>query len=377
MLAALPSLADGSSIIVGRSRGLQLGLINPELDPGSDKVFFGEDYPDNAQPISQEKVKFSHPYPAVQDSDHFATDYVKDENSDNGEWKAQMTYDLLRTKITQERDELAKAKYTEEELRQQLEKAKKEEAAAAQAAVEAALRAAKAKEEAKKAQEEADKKADAVAHGTNSEDHGQDHGNDQVSKDGEKETHATGQEESIEKAAAKVKKEMTDLEKCQKELADARSKLKELIAKQDQLHKEKKAADEDRKAETDHEKSELAEEADAAAAKLAQYEAEHDKLHEEEEARARKVAEEEAAHRSAQRIREEEAANLEKMENDMKNAADVLRKYRKDVHLNGGIHQQTRTGAVKSFSGGPLQKGRTALLTTLVVLATVASSIPA
>ena len=42
---------------------------------------------------------FNHPYPAVQDSNDFDFDFVKDENSDGGRWAAQMEYDTLRSKI--------------------------------------------------------------------------------------------------------------------------------------------------------------------------------------------------------------------------------------------------------------------------------------
>merc|ERR1719498_1037213 len=47
------------------------------------------------------KTKFDHPYPVVQESRDYDKDYVKDENNDNGEWKAQMEYDRLRAKITE------------------------------------------------------------------------------------------------------------------------------------------------------------------------------------------------------------------------------------------------------------------------------------
>ena len=44
--------------------------------------------------------------PHPQDHASFDADYVKDENSDNGEWKAQYEYDLMRSKVQKMRDHL-------------------------------------------------------------------------------------------------------------------------------------------------------------------------------------------------------------------------------------------------------------------------------
>merc|ERR1719161_116395 len=90
--------------------------IEPELEPKSDKKFFGDDYPaDERPPVI---ARFSHPYPAVQDSEDYDVDYVKDENSDRGEWWAQMEYDRLKNAYAKQlRDvEEARAKEKEERL---------------------------------------------------------------------------------------------------------------------------------------------------------------------------------------------------------------------------------------------------------------------
>merc|ERR1719386_260726 len=88
--------------------------IKPELEPQSDKKFFGKDYPDDVRP----KVKnhFGHPYPKVQDDSRYDKDYVKDENDDGGYWKAQMEYDRLKAKVAKEKQQMQKAleKETEE-----------------------------------------------------------------------------------------------------------------------------------------------------------------------------------------------------------------------------------------------------------------------
>jgi len=73
--------------------------IAPALDPVSDKKFFKKDYPGDVRPKA-DTLHFHHPYPVVQDTNDFDKDFVKDENSDNGEWKAQTEYDRLRIKVS-------------------------------------------------------------------------------------------------------------------------------------------------------------------------------------------------------------------------------------------------------------------------------------
>merc|ERR1712008_330540 len=115
--------------------------IEPKTRPRVAQVLFGKDYPDDMDSTGHIKPKFGHPYPAVQDTDAFDKDYVKDENSDAGEWKAQMTYDFLRTKIAKQKDQYKKAKEAEDETHKQLDEAKKREEAAAKAAAEAEKKA--------------------------------------------------------------------------------------------------------------------------------------------------------------------------------------------------------------------------------------------
>jgi len=84
--------------------------ISPPLkDVSSDKKFFGPngDYANDARPVPDksilDKLKGpSQPYPALQSKDKFDADYVKDENSDRGAWKAQFEYDYLRRKMQKE-----------------------------------------------------------------------------------------------------------------------------------------------------------------------------------------------------------------------------------------------------------------------------------
>merc|ERR1719253_1851956 len=102
--------------------------ISPKLDK-SDKKFFGKDYPWDKRP-AVDVLHFKHPYPVVQDSGDFDRDYVKDENSDNGEWKAQSEYDRLRHEMKKQKAELARALKAKEDAEDELKHAmkRKEEA---------------------------------------------------------------------------------------------------------------------------------------------------------------------------------------------------------------------------------------------------------
>ena len=73
--------------------------ISPALRPEAPKKF-NKDYPVDKAP-AVDVLHFKHPYPVVQDTEDFDKDFVKDENSDNGEFKAQSEYDRLRHKLTQ------------------------------------------------------------------------------------------------------------------------------------------------------------------------------------------------------------------------------------------------------------------------------------
>lgn len=68
--------------------------VHPELET-NDHEFFKKDYSSDGRPDIQSH--FGHPYPEIQDSDDYDSDYVKDENHDNGHYDAQMAYDRLRT----------------------------------------------------------------------------------------------------------------------------------------------------------------------------------------------------------------------------------------------------------------------------------------
>lgn len=97
-------------------------FISPELETKSDSKFFGKDYPSDERP-KVHVLHFKHPYPAVQDSDDFDKDFVNDENSDNGEFKAQSEYDRLRHKLAKEKEEFANILTAKDEAEKELHEA--------------------------------------------------------------------------------------------------------------------------------------------------------------------------------------------------------------------------------------------------------------
>merc|ERR1719437_117218 len=84
------------------------GIVPPLVDVASDKKFYGPpfpaDYPDDISPPAEKGLfKKNAVYPKVQEEGFFDKDYVKDENSDRGQWKAQSDYDAARTKAANEK----------------------------------------------------------------------------------------------------------------------------------------------------------------------------------------------------------------------------------------------------------------------------------
>merc|ERR1712232_1299973 len=94
-LSAIIAAESANQQAITEDSGLHLRTgakrISPALEPVSPK-HFDKDYPADKQAVVDETYVFNHPYPAVQDSNDFDKDFVKDENSDGGRWAAQMQY---------------------------------------------------------------------------------------------------------------------------------------------------------------------------------------------------------------------------------------------------------------------------------------------
>lgn len=312
------------------SSSLHQEAIVPKLDPKSDKYFFHTDYPDDHHPSPSHDhlKKFDHPYPVVQDHQTYDKDFVKDENSDNGEWQAQMEYDVLRNQLRGKQGKVDDAHKKEQEEQDRLNGLTDEEKAAEAAAKKAHKDAEEAREDAEKAHDEEERLGGKIGD-----------------------------------AVDKVKDRMKHLRDCQKELAEAKAKLQSLMKeKQERLKKNEEAresadkANAEEKAKVDShnakEDADLKAAMDKGEAKIEKAEAESkeatDKLMTEEEKIMQEIAEAEAAHAAALRAYKKEQEQQAELEGRLKEAAAKLRKVREGVDEEGGIYK-TRSGSSSVF----------------------------
>jgi hypothetical protein len=254
--------------------------ISPELEPTSHNKFFDHDYPDDSR-APKPVHDFQHPYPILQDSEDYDKDYVKDENSDGGEWKVQETYDTLRGKLARQQALLKAASGRDEALRNKVAEAKMEEENARHA-----MDKAKAAEGAKKS--EADAKRTAAG------------------------------KSSVNDLGSHVEAEVSTLQACNKRLEDARTRLKAL-------------QDEKQKAEYELKEATAAKEAD---------EQEHAAKEKEDIALQAEVKDLTVAHHEALEKYQEQDATLTKMEMGLKDARSNLHMLRHmfQVDRKGGVY---------------------------------------
>merc|ERR1719281_358215 len=91
----------------------------------TDAEFMKDDLPADARPNAiSPNLAFGHPYPAVQEHVDYDSDYVQDQNKDNGEWATQWEYDRLRSKVRKEQKEMLEAQAKMELEKEELERAK-------------------------------------------------------------------------------------------------------------------------------------------------------------------------------------------------------------------------------------------------------------
>lgn len=305
--------------------------ISPDLDPASDKHFFGKDYPLDKHAVADKRYVFGHPYPAVQDSSDFDRDYVKDENSDGGKWAAQMEYDTLRSKIRSEKEKLDKLKQKMENQYDDWQRAKAvgesnhDEAAEAKAQVDAAKHAAK----------EAVKKVNDLE------------GSSQA--DGTKTGGATG------RAIEDVNKGIDDLQKCKEAVGKAKAKLKKLL---------KQKADEEVKAKEEKTKKAKGKEAKKSTEdekKTASERTEKENEKEEEMEKSKQGKKGDAKHKKEEHEGEEETEEEFKKEvdEDSKTVSDVKKDYLKEVEDVKRTERQLEEAAktLKKFRRPPYIDG--------------------
>lgn len=270
----------------------------PELDPESDSRFFKNDYPSDRSPGVEHR--FSHPYPTVQDSEDYEKDFVNDQNSDNGEWAAQMEYDKIKNTLRQQRQDANKAKDAMDEQEEQLKEAEERLKEAENRAKRADEKVETTKVNAKEAQKDLDEVI---------------HTNDNPDVD------------TVPEATANVEKAVANLKMCEKDLAAARERLKQLMDEKDKALDELKAA----QAELAAAKSQLN------AAKIHQKNMEA------------KVAEKQTAYEKAVAALAKEQAELDALLGDLKSAEATLRQFRsQQVDQDGGVYRKTTQAPPKA-----------------------------
>jgi len=224
--------------------------INPPLeDVASDKKFFGPpfpaDYPDDKRPAVDQKLLSKlkgpdQPYPALQSKDDYDKDFVKDENADKGQWKAQMEYDALRRKLAKENGDANGAADRAGKEGRDVDGA----AARAEKARRDAEAAKKALEDANKAADDAERDAANKKNGDGGADgadgkNGADGANDGAD---DKELEATKEnleklKKMVKEAEDKYEQEKKQFEECKRKLEEAKKNLDELKAKQVEMEK--------------------------------------------------------------------------------------------------------------------------------------------
>lgn len=282
--------------------------LQPSLRPESDKRFFKKDYPDDVRPAVteyhkkyQSKYDFTHPYPIVQESGKYDSDFVSDENNDSGEWKAQEEYDKLRIQMAKLKAEVDRLGSKEQEAKNDLEtaQAKEDEAELASKAAEEKFDA--AKKEADQAQD----KEDALV-------------------------------ESSKDASAEVQKEMRQLRDCRSELREAKEALERHIEKQ----KCEKDCSQHLQAKVES-TAEAAEEAEAV-----------------EEKWEDKLAREKKEYQLAKESYEKEARDVREVELLLEKAAEKLRKFRAEgVDQDGGVYRVDKDGKKIAFHHTSAERG--------------------
>jgi len=321
--------------------------ISPALEPKSDKTFFKKDYPSDLMPRAGKHYVFDHPYPAVQDTADFDRDYVKDENSDHGHWKAHMDYDILRTKIREAEKRVAEARAD----------LGKHDAAWHKASVDytEAAKSEEVTEDEMKHLEQTASEADAKVEEL--EGSASAHGDAKVGG-------------AVGGAVDEVNKEMKDLDECKKNLAETKQRLKDLL-KEKEEHQHKEKQDKAAKEEADKLAKEKADETSKQEMTEKQKHTEdaqirnNEKELSEEEVEARtqaeagwkkKITEEQKATSKAARSYDEELADVKKTEAELNQAAENLRKYRRRPHVDddGGVYYKKDKSAAALSTVSPV-----------------------
>jgi len=348
-------------------------IVPPLEDVDTDKKFFGPpfpaDYPHDGQPGAKKEVfQKGQPYPKVQEQGFFDKDYVKDENSDGGEWKAQMDYDVARTRIDRaktqkqvaEKQGEAEAHDVAEAERKYNEQKDKEDKAVnnARDAEKKVEEEAKNEESAKKTVKDKEQRAKDKA---------------AAAKEAEKDAKTAMQkheeakkalEKRVQEAKDALEEERESFKECQKELDEAKAKVEGLKKQRDALSKTKTdegnlllkekhlLEDQERILREEEVKTKVAEaKRDAALAKLTFAKSET-------AVSQKELDKQKAEHDAAEAKVQQETADVKAAEKEMAEARNALRKSRGQSALPAGEavptppSPQTKSGTVgKAVSG--------------------------
>jgi len=269
----------------------------------ADGKFFGKDYPWDKRP-KVDVFHFKHPYPAVQDSNDFDSDYVKDENSDDGSWHAQSEYDRLRHKLAKEKADVAKALAAKEKAEKELQDAMKREKVVVKKVAPKPKTPEVESSQGATTEHTRVEKAPATPGG--------------IASPGD-----------VKVATSDTKKAMDALEECKKQLAEARENLKKLMKELEEAKKRQR---------------ETEEALDEALSREKELEGGQKTL-------GKSVKSEYQEYMDAREAYLKQQALLAKMENDIEVAAEKVKSFRDGEDANGGVYntEPSRSGA-QSFA---------------------------
>lgn len=267
------------AVAAATRQGPNIALLRPARPQVEEKPFFSKDYPADSPRKSVDHGFEVGSYPHIQDSSEFGKDFVKDENGDNGEWKAQSEYDRLRAKMMREQQDVAAAREKVAEEEKAMRHLNREAVAAAKRAADAA---AKAKEEKAK-----------------------------VGDVAEEEKEEASRADSAKEALAKAQ---LNFEGCKQRLEEAQAAMK--LAQENDADQGRKRSDGQAKART------RADEAQKAAAAAEAESANSD-------TKLRHVSKARGRHQDATAAYERELSDVERAKDELAKAARELCKYRK------------------------------------------------
>lgn len=299
-----------------KSAVAETSAVSPEVSKG-DKKFFGKDYPFDKRP-KVDVFHFKHPYPVVQDSDEFDKDFVKDENSDDGSYRAQSEYDRLRHKLLKEKADVAKALKSKDQAENELREAMKRKADAE----EHKKKLEKEEEERKKRHEEKkrEKKNGAVS-GSAGKPEAEEQKEVVVAVPESKKTPGgVAAPARVDASVTDVKRAMDALDECKKELEEARQRLKGLMKELEEAKVQQKETE--ASLETASERVTSLEGGQSAADKASEKEKQE--------------------YLAAKADYEKQQAELEKMEADIKVAAEKVKALRDAADADGGVYNTPR-----------------------------------